>query len=182
MNKSILKTICLSFLLSLALVSCKDEGSIQNYFVDNQDKPEFLTLDLSPKMLDISEVDLNEEQKEVYKSFEKVNILAYKAKGVSQEKYTEELEKASTIFKNEKYSELMEFSDNGMRFRVNTVGDNDTVDEFLVLASSKELGFAIVRVLGDDMNPEKLYQLIATLQKEDIDGNLLEKITDYFKE
>ena len=179
--KSIIKTLSLSLFLALALVSCKDEASIQSYFVDHQDKPEFLTLDLSPKMLDISEVELNEEQKNVYKSFEKVNILAYKAKDVSKENYTKELEKAKAIFKNEKYSELMEFSDNGIRFRVNTIGDEDTVEEFLVLASSNEYGFAVVRVLGNDMNPEKLYQLLSQMQNADVDGNQLQKVMDYFK-
>ena len=181
MKKS-LKTIAYSLFFSLAIVSCKDEASIQNYFVDHQDKPEFLTLDLSPKMLDISQVELNEDQKEVYNSFEKVNILAYKTKGENQANYTEALEKAKAIFKNEKYSELMEFSDNGMKFRVNTLGDKDTVDEFLVLASSNDLGFAVVRVLGNDMQPEKLYGLISEMQKADVDGNQLQKVMEYFKE
>ena len=180
--KSILKTFSFCLFLALALVSCKDEGSIQNYFVEHQDKPEYLTLDLSPKMIDITEVELNEEQKEVYKSFEKVNILAYKTKNLTNENYTQELEKAKAIFKNERYSELMEFSDNGMKFRVNTIGDDDTVDEFLVLASSNELGFAVVRVLGNDMQPEKLYQLISQMQNADVDENQLQKLMDYFKE
>ncbi|AUC81034.1 DUF4252 domain-containing protein [Lacinutrix sp. Bg11-31] len=179
--KSIIKTVCFSLFLALALVSCKDEASIQNYFVEHQDLPEFLTIDLSAKMIDISKVELNEEEKVVYNSFEKVNILAYKAKDVSKENYTQELEKVKTIFKNKKYSELMEFSDNGMKFRVNTIGDDDAVDEFLVLASSNEFGFAVVRVLGDDMKPEKLYQLISQMQNADVDGNQLQKVMDYFK-
>jgi len=95
--------------------------------------------------------------------------------------FTDELEKAKAIFKNEKYNELMEFSSNGMKFRVNTVGNNDTVDEFLVLASSSDLGFAILRVLGEDMEPERLYQLISAMQNADVDGNQFQKIIDYFK-
>jgi len=79
--KSMLKTLSLGLIVSLALLSCKEEASIQNYFVTHQDKPEFLTLDLSPNMINISDVNLNEEQKEVYKSFKKVNILAYKVRG-----------------------------------------------------------------------------------------------------
>lgn len=180
--KSIFKTLSFCLFL-LTLVSCKDETSIQNYFVAHQDIPEFLTLDLSPKMLDFSKVELSEEQKEVYKSFEKINILAYKAKNVSKENYTQELEKVKTIFKNEKYSELMEFSDNGVKFRINTIGDVDTIiDEFLVLASSSELGFAVVRILGDDMQPEKLYQLISKIKNADVDKSQLQKLMNYFDE
>lgn len=180
--KSIIKTVCLSLCLALAVVSCKDEASIQSYFVDNQDKPEFLTLDLSPKMLDISKVELDEEQKQVYESFEKVNILAYKISKGNKETYAQELEKIKTIFKDERYNELMEFSDNGTKFIVNTVGDNNDVDEFLVLASSKELGFAVLRVLGKDMQPEKLYKLISKMQKTDVAEGQLQKVMDYFKE
>lgn len=180
--KSIFKTLSFILFLALALVSCKDEASIQNYFVAHQDLPEFLTLDLSPKMLDISEVELSKEQKEIYKSFDKINILAYKAKNISEENYTQELEKVKTIFKNEKYSELMEFSDNGIKFRINTIGDEDTIDEFLVLASSRELGFAVVRVLGDNMQPEKLYQLISQMKNADVDESQLQKLMNYFDE
>jgi len=177
-----LKTILSVLLLSLAIVSCKDEGSIQTYVVDHQDKSEFLTLDLSPKMIDISKVELDEEQKKVYNSFEKVNIIAYKATDGNEANYTTELEKAKAVFKNEKYDELMEFSDNGVKFRVNTIGDDDTVDEFLVLASAPEMGFAVVRVLGDDMKPEKLYKLISEMQKADVDESQLQKLMDYFQE
>jgi len=180
--KLIVKTICLVLFLLFALVSCKDEASIQNYFVAHQDLPEFLTLDLSPKMLDISEVNLTEEQKEVYKSFEKVNLLAYRAKNVTKENYTQELEKVKTIFKDKRYTELMEFSDSGMKFRINTIGDDDAIDEFLVLASSSELGFAVVRVLGNDMEPEKLYQLISQMQNVDVDESQLQKLMNYFDE
>jgi len=75
----------------------------------------------------------------------------------------------------------MEFSDKGIKFRVNTIGEDDAVDEFLVLASSNEFGFAVVRVLGDDMKPEKLYQLLSQMQDADVDGNQLQKVMDYFK-
>ncbi|OIQ22900.1 DUF4252 domain-containing protein [Lacinutrix sp. MedPE-SW] len=176
------KTILAVFFLTLALVSCKDEKSIQTYVVEHQDKPEFLSLDLSPKMIDVSKIELDEDQEKVYNSFEKVNIIAYKAIDGNQEQYTQELEKAKAVFKNEKYNELMEFSDNGMKFRVNTIGDNDTVDEFLVLASSSDLGFAVVRVLGDDMQPEKLYKLISQMQNADVDESQLQKVMDYFKQ
>lgn len=180
--KSFIKTICFSFLFALAFVSCKDENSIQNYFVDHQDKPEFLTIDFAPDMFDLSEVEFSEDQKNIYKSFEKVNVLAYKVTGDNKEDYDAELNKVVTIFKNDKYEELMEFSDNGMKFRVNTMGAEDSVDEFLVLASSSDLVFAIIRVLGDNMQPEKLYQLISEMQKSDVDGNQLQKVMDYFRE
>ncbi|WP_299887431.1 DUF4252 domain-containing protein [uncultured Lacinutrix sp.] len=177
-----LKTICYTLLLALAIVSCKDEGSIQTYVVDHQDRPEFLTLDLSPKMVDLSQAELSEEELEVYNSFEKISIIAYKTTNGDDESYTREFEKAKAVFKNEKYEELMEFSDSGFKFRVNTIGNDDTVDEFLVLASSRETGFAVVRVLGDNMKPEELYKLMDQMKNADVDGSQLDKLMDYFKE
>ncbi|MEJ6791250.1 MAG: DUF4252 domain-containing protein [Lacinutrix sp.] len=180
--KPIFKTIVFTLLIAVALVSCKDESSIENYFVDHQDKPEFLTIDFAPDMLDISEVDFSEDQKKIYKSYDKVNALAFKVTENNKEEYKAELKKAIAIFKNDKYEELIEFTDSGINFRVNTLGEADTVDEFLVLASTSELGFALIRVLGDDMQPEKLYELIFKIQKTDVYGNQLQKVMDYLKE
>ena len=95
--------------------------------------------------------------------------------------YEQELQKAKKVFKNEKYEELMEFKDNGISFKISTIGDENTVDEFLVLANSKEMGFAIVRVLGDKMKPEQLVKLITELQHADADGNQLDQLFNYFK-
>ena len=49
------------------------------------------------------------------------------------------------------------------------------------LANSKEMGFAIVRVLGDKMKPEQLVKLITELQHADADGNQLDQLFNYFK-
>jgi len=180
MNQKI-KTIFYTLFMALIMVSCKDENSIQTYVVDHQDKPEFLTLDLSPKMVDFSKAELSEDELKVYNSFNKMNIIAYNAKSSDEANYTKELEKAKAVFKNEKYEELMEFSDNGIKFRVNTIGNGDTVDEFLVLASSSDMGFVVVRVLGNDMQPEKLYKLIESMKDADVDNSQLNELMDYFK-
>jgi len=62
------------------LVSCKNEKSLQQYFVDGADNKEFISADLSTTLLKVSEVDLTPEQKEAYKSLRKINLLAYRLK------------------------------------------------------------------------------------------------------
>jgi len=178
--KQSVKLFALSTFFLLALFSCKNEESIQTYFVEHQDKPEFLMIDLSPKMIDISQTELDDEQLEVYNSFKKVNILGYKADKTDKTTYASELEKAKIVFKNKAYSELMEFSDSGMKFQVNTIGEGEEIDEFILLASSEEVGFAVVRVIGDNMQPEKLVQLMEKMKDVDIDKNQLGKVMDYF--
>ena len=62
--KNQLKSIITVLTIALLFVSCKDENSIQTYFVDHREQPEFLSLDLSAKMLDLSKADLTAEQQE----------------------------------------------------------------------------------------------------------------------
>lgn len=179
--KNQLKSIITVLTIALLFVSCKDETSIQTYFVDHREQPEFLSLDLSAKMLDLSKADLTAEQQEAYNSIEKLDVLAYRVNDGDVVAYEQELQKAKKVFKNEKYEELMEFKDNGISFKITTIGDENTVDEFLVLANSKEMGFAIVRVLGDKMKPGQLVKLITELQHADVDGNQLNQLFNYFK-
>ncbi len=137
-------------------------------------------LDISPKMIDISQTELDDAQREVYNSFKKVNILGYKADKIDKTIYNSELEKAKIVFKNKNYSELMEFSDNGMKFRINTIGKGEEIDEFILLASSEEVGFAVVRVIGDNMQTEKLVGLMEKMKDIDVDKNQLGKVMAYF--
>ena len=75
----------------------------------------------------------------------------------------------------------MEFKDNGISFKINTIGNDDTVDEFLILANSKTMMFSVVRVLGDNMKPEQLVKLVSEIQNADVDGTQLNQLFEYFK-
>ena len=65
--------------------------------------------------------------------------------------------------------------------RVISPPNDDTADEFIVFASSKEMGFGIVRVLGDKMSPEKMMTLADAMKNSDIDESQLGGIMDFFK-
>lgn len=179
--KSQLRSILTILTLALFFVSCKDENSIQTYFVDHKEQAEFLSLDLSAKMIDLSKADLSSEQKEAYNSVKKLDVLAYRVNDGDIVAYEQELQKAKKVLNNDKYEELMEFKDNGISFKISTIGNENTVDEFLVLANSKEMGFTFVRVIGDEMKPEQLVKLITELQHADVDNNQLNQLFNYFK-
>lgn len=179
--KSQLRSILTILILALFFVSCKDENSIQTYFVDHKEQAEFLSLDLSAKMIDLSKADLSPEQKEAYNSVKKLDVLAYRVNDGDIVAYEQELQKAKKVLNNDKYEELMEFKDNGISFKISTIGNENTVDEFLVLANSKEMGFTFVRVIGDEMKPEQLVKLITELQHADVDNNQLNQLFNYFK-
>ena len=179
--QKLIKTIFLTVLFAMAMTSCKNEGSVQTYFVEHQDLPDYKAIDISANIVDFSKADLTEEQKETISSLEKFNVLLYRSKQEDLEKYKSEFAKAKAIFKNEKHNELMEFNTDGAKFRVSSIGSDEAVDEILILASSSKIGFGLVRILGDEMNPEKMIALIDKLQKADVDDNQLEGIMDFFK-
>ena len=43
------------------------------------------------------------------------------------------------------------------------------------------MGFGIVRILGDDMNPEKMVTLISAMQDANIGEGQIENIMNFFK-
>ena len=43
------------------------------------------------------------------------------------------------------------------------------------------MGFGIVRILGDDMNPEKMVTLISALQNANIEEDQIGNIMNFFK-
>lgn len=43
------------------------------------------------------------------------------------------------------------------------------------------MGFAVVRILGDDMDPQKLMTLSSVLDQSNIDDGQLKEMIDFFK-
>jgi hypothetical protein len=86
-----------------------------------------------------------------------------------------------TILSDSKYNDLMEFSDKGNKIYVKYIGTDEEADEVIVFGSAKDMGFGIVRILGDDMNPDKMVTLISALQNANIEEGQIENIMNFFK-
>lgn len=181
MNNSSIKKILFSLLACIMLVSCNNSESLQTYFVDNQETPDFISADVPTTIVKLDETSLTEEQKEAYNSVKRLNFLGYKKKENNLDSYNLELEKVTSILKNKKYNDLIEFNDKAAKVIVKYIGDDDTAEEFVVFASSKDMGFGIVRILGNDMRPEKMATLVSAVQNADFDDSQLSGITDFFK-
>lgn len=168
---------------TVLLVSCSDGVTLQRYFVDNQEAKNFISQDLPLSMLTIDKSEFTEAQKEAYNSVSKLNFLGYKADENNTEALKAEMEIVKTILRDAKYNDLIEFSDKGNKISVKYLGDedDDETDEVVLFGSSKENGFAVVRILGDDMNPEKMVTLVSAMQKANIDENQIQDIMNFFK-
>ncbi|MCF7568546.1 DUF4252 domain-containing protein [Sabulilitoribacter arenilitoris] len=179
--KRTVKHIIFVCLLAVVFVSCNDGKSLQTYFVDNQESSNFITQDIPISMVKIDDSKFTEEQKEAYESVKRLNFLGYKADETETEVYKAELAKVKTILSDKKYNDLMEFSDKGNKITVKYVGTDDEADEVIIFGSAKELGFGIVRVLGDDMNPDKMVTLVTAMQNANVDENQVQDIMNFFK-
>jgi hypothetical protein len=177
-----IKKLAVMLLLVVAYTSCNQGPTLQTYFVDNQVKPGFLSVDAPIGLLNIEEVELTKEQEEAYKSIDKLNILAYRIDDSNKAEYELELANVKTILKNPKYEELMRGGNNvDGRFMVMFIGEVDNVDELILFGNANDKGFVVARVLGDDMNAGKIMSLQSVLKDMDFENANLKGITDFIK-
>lgn len=179
--KRAIKYIIYTFLATAFLTSCGDGVSLQRYYVDNQESKNFITQDIPLSMVEIDKSSFTQEQTEAYNSVNKLNFLGYKSDASNLENFNAEVAKVKTILSDSKYNDLMEFSDKGNKILVKYVGDDDEADEVVVFGSAKDTGFGIVRILGNNMNPDKMITLIEAFQKANIDKKQVEDIMNFFK-
>jgi len=177
-----IKKLAVVLLLVVAYTSCNQGPTLQTYFVDNQVKPGFLSVDAPIGLLNVEEVELTKEQEEAYKSIDKLNILAYRIDNSNKAEYDLELANIKTILENPKYEELMRGGNSvDGRFKVMFIGEVDNVDELILFGNSDDKGFVVARVLGDDMNAGKIMSLQSVLKDMNFENANLKGITDFIK-
>ncbi|WP_282121666.1 DUF4252 domain-containing protein [Algibacter mikhailovii] len=169
-----------TFFTAVILVSCGQGETLQRYYVDHQEAKNFISQDFPLSMIEIDKSNFTEQQQEAYNSVDKLNFLGYKASQENADTFKSELSKVKAILSNEKYNDLMEFSDKGNKISVKYLGTNQEAEEIILFGSSPDMGFGIVRILGDDMSPDKMITLIEAMQKADIDKSQVENIMNFF--
>lgn len=164
-----MKTITyLAIALALLLSGCSGEPTLQKFFVENAQKKDFIALDLTSDLFKLGETTLTPQEASALKSFEKMNIIAFKATPKNQAEYEREKTKIKTILKDKEYQELMKFGSGEAGASVSFVGTDDNIEEFVFYANKKENGFAVIRVTGENMNPTNVMTLLNLLQKSDV--------------
>ena len=163
------------------MTSCTTEPSLQKYFVENSESNDFITVDLSPSLLQINESQLTPEQKASIATVKKMNIIAFKANDSNQNKFEAESQKVKQILKNTTYQELMKFNTGDGGASVYFVGKENKIDEFILFGNEKKNGFAIVRLLGKDMNPSQFMDILEVIKKSNIDQEQLKPLKALFE-
>ncbi len=181
MKKMALYTL-LALMAAIFADGCSSTQSLQEYYVDNAENPNFLSFDVPASILKLDNASLSEPQAAALRSLKKLNILAFRKTDANQAEFQLEKKNVGTILKNDKYTELMKMNTAFGKGTVKYLGDEDAIDEVIIFGSNDEKGFALVRVLGDDMNPALMAQLLQAIQQADFKGEGLEKIADFFKD
>ncbi len=171
----------MAMLLSLLLSSCNSEPSLQKYFVENTENKNFIALDVSPNILNVDKTKLSVEQSDALKSFDKMNVLAFKLNATNKAEFEKERAKVNLILKDKKYQQLMKFGSGKEGASVSFVGTDDHIEEFVFFANKKENGFAVVRILGKDMNPSNIMTMMSVLQQSNINLEQLKPLQQLMK-
>jgi hypothetical protein len=172
-----MKKLLLLVSVVIILCSCEDKPSLQKYFVENTESSKFIAVDLAPSIIKTDKMALSETEIAALKSFEKMNILAFRTDSTNSVGYEEEIKEVKTILKDESYQQLMKAGSGNDGAAIYFVGEDDEhIEEFVVLVGKKENGFAVVRVLGKDMNPTHIMNMLSLLQKSQVNLDQLKPL------
>lgn len=178
--KSIKKLLTI-VVLTILSSSCSNQQSLQKYFVDNSGNPDFISATIPANIISLNDVNLSVEQKQAYESVKKLNVLAFQLKDNNKLAFETEKNKVKAILQNNQYQELMRMNSRGYGGVVKYLGDNETIDEVIIYGNSNEKGFALIRILGDNMTPDGMLQLMQAVQNGKISGEGLDKFDQFFK-
>lgn len=177
--KSIKNLLALIILTSL-LASCNSKPSLQKYYVDNQETHNFMVADIPTSILSIDQEELSESQLQAYKSIIKLNFLGYKKDDDNSSIYETEKIKIKKILSNDSYKSLIKYGGNKQGAVVKYLGSETKIDEVIIFGSDDTKGFGIIRVLGNDMDPSKMLELVDVVKKSKLDTLKLKQFSNFF--
>ena len=170
-----------AIVVSLFLTSCNSKPTIQSYFVENSEKKDFIQLDVAPSIINVDKTKLSAEQKTALASFDKMNVLAFKVNKNNKAEFESESNKVKEILKGKEYQELMKFGSGKDAASISYVGDENHINEFILYGKKEDNGFAVVRILGKDMNPNNIMNIISILKSSNVNMDQLKPLQALMK-
>jgi hypothetical protein len=155
-------------LVAIGMTSCSDKNSLHNYILDHAEITGYSSSTIPMSLLRQENMQLTKKQEEALDAVDRINLLLYRKSPNNSADYTTERNKLKTILKQKKYEELINLGNKGV---IKYVGTDDSIDEIVVFLSDKEMGFAITRIIGDDMTLEKFMELYKMTEQRDIPLN-----------
>lgn len=160
------KSIVVLFLVIMTtIVSCKKEqSSLQKYFIESHQKENFLSFDLSTNMIQSYLNNSDNQIKEVLKTVHKINIIALPIKD-NKEQYELEKQHLNSILSNTTvYKSLVKVKNDKLKIDIYYKGKPNNVNEIVVCGSTDGVGLGVVRLLGDNMDTEKMMEVVQKIK------------------
>jgi len=162
-------------LLSILMLSCKSEKSLEHYFISNEDNKDIVIVDV-PVNLVKNTAKLSKEEEKAIKSIKKLNVLFLQKTADNKAEFEKQKSLLSKILKNEKYQTLSKIKSGKTKINIQFIGTDKAIDEVVLFATDKDKGFLLARILGDNMNPESMQMLLKNIQNMDFDMNQLKNL------
>jgi len=177
--RSIIKITGLMLVFVFTLISCDNSPSLQKYYVDSKENNEFISFDIPANILELKNEEVSEDVKVTLETIKKVNFLALQLNETNEDLYVSEKEKVNIILKNPKYKQLMRMNMGKGSISVNYLGEEDAIDEIVIFGSDNDKGFAVIRVIGENMNPDDIMKMANDI-KLDGDSDQLKQLGGLF--
>lgn len=161
-------------------VSCSDK-SLQKYLVEKQDDSKFVKIDLATSLLQGKNSNFSEEEKEILKTIKKVNVVAYPITNGDTADYKVEKMELESILEQPQYKDLTRIKSNDWNAQLKYTGEEDAINEVIVYASDNERGFAVFRLLGENMRPDQMLKLMNSAERGDFDLSAFSGLGDLFE-
>src|SRR5690606_41441384 len=97
--------------------------------------------------------NFTQEEKDILNTIKKVNVVAYPIKENDTADYEKERAELKAILDQEEYKELTRFKSNEWNATLKYTGEEDAIDEVIVRSEEHTRGFAVFRVLGENLRP-----------------------------
>ncbi|MEK9614328.1 MAG: DUF4252 domain-containing protein, partial [Flavobacteriaceae bacterium] len=170
-------------LIAVGLSSCNQSPSLQGYYVEKLEDPSFLIVNIPVQLKTLFNEDLTLEENKVIESVGKLNLLFYQKKEGKEDEYKNELLTLNSILSQKRYQHLMDFkafdqAKGSFLFE----GEIDQVEEGIVFLSSEKMGFGVLRMIGSNINPALLMQLIKKMDADKLEDQIKSSVGSLFKD
>ena len=166
---------------AITLISCSDK-SLQKYLVEKQDDDKFVKMDIAASLLQGRNSNFTQEEKDILSTIKKVNVVAYPIKENDTADFEKERNELKAILDQEQYKELTRIKSDNWNATLKYSGEEDAIDEVIVFASDDNRGFAVFRLLGENMRPDQMLKLMKSAERGDLDVSKLEGFGEIFKD
>ena len=152
--------------LMVFAMACSKGPSLQSYYVEKSEDPNFISLTVPASILNIAVDSLGADQQEALATLKKLNVLIFRnTQQDDNQLLNTEAATIQKILAKGTYIELMKLRSEGYQGSLSYLGTEDAIDEMVIYAKGGKEGFALIRIMGEGMNPKHIKPFVEALQK-----------------